>query len=187
MASNSDSSQFVRPRFFEGKILSAEDFQAEQEYHSNKRRMHNRCLHGVRVACGLEVELRKNKVHIEPGMALDCQGNEIVVSEPIRLSLPSRKRRFFLTLAYAETPSHPVPSFERGHGPEAEEFSRIQETFELGWTASDPLGGHHWHNGAWVACGRPHPAAIAKFVIRHRRVRLSRSFEEKISCGRQLW
>ncbi len=187
MASNSDSYQPVRPRFFEGMILSAEDFQAEQEYHSNKRRMHNRCLHGVRVACGLEVDLLRNKVHIEPGMALDCQGNEIVVSKPIKVSLPSRKRRFFLTLAYAETPIHPVPSFGGGHGPEAVEFSRVQETFELGWTARDPLGGHHWHNGAWVACGRPHPVAIAKFVIKRRKIRLSKSFEEKISRGRNVW
>lgn len=187
MASNNDYSKFVRPRYFEGMILSADDFQTEQEYHVNKRRMHNRCLHGCRVACGLEVELRRNTVYIQPGMALDCQGNEIVVSDPVKISLPSRKRRFFLTIAYAETPIHPVPSFELGHGPEAVEFSRIQESFELGWTARDPLAGHHWHNGAWVTCGRPHPIAIAKFVFRRRRVRLSRSFEEKISRGRQLW
>jgi hypothetical protein len=187
MASKNDHPKFERTRYFEGMVLSADDFRTEQEYHCNKRRMHNRCLHGSRVACGLEVDLRRNKVHIEPGMALDCQGNEIVVSEPVKISLPSRKRRFFLTVAHAEIPIRPVHILGLGHGPETEKFSRIQETFELGWTARDPLAGHHWHNGAWVPCGRPHPIAIAKFVFRRRKIRLSKSFEEKISQGRQAW
>ena len=187
MASNNDYPKFVRPRYFEGMILSAEDFQTEQEYHCNKRRMHNRCLHGSRVACGLEVELHRNKVYIQAGMALDCKGNEIIVSEPVRISLPPRKRGFFLTLAYAETATHPMPGFLLDREFEEKKFSRIQESHELGWTAKDPLAGHNWHNGAWTTCGQAHPVAIAKFVFRRQKIKLSRSFEEKISRGRQEW
>lgn len=187
MPNHGNIPKFVRPRYFEGMILSAEDFQTEQEYHCNKRRMHNRCLHGTRVACGLEVDLRRNMVSIQPGMALDCQGNEIVVSEPVRISLPPRKRRFYLTLAYAETASHPMPGFSLDRDLEEEEFSRIQESYELGWTARDPLAGHNRHNGAWIACGQAHPMPIANFVFRRQKIRLGRSFEEKISRGRQIW
>ncbi|MFC1881748.1 hypothetical protein ACFL2S_09670 [Thermodesulfobacteriota bacterium] len=187
MASNSGFNKFVRPRFFEGMLLTADDFQTQQEYHRNKLRMHNRCFHGSRVACGLEVHLRRNTVYIDPGMALDCQGNEIVLTEPVKITLPSRKMRFYLTISYSEIEMKPVPVFSSGSDVNATESSRIQESFELGWTARDPLSGHDWHNGAWIACGRSHPIAIAKFIIRRGKVRLSRSFEEKISVGRQIW
>jgi len=187
MVSHDDINSFVRPRFFEGMILTVEDFQTEQEYHRNKLQMHNRCFHGCKVACGLEVNLRRNSVYIEPGMALDCHGNEIVLSEPVKISLPSRKRRFFLTISYSEIEMNPVPVFSSGSDSNATKFSRIQESFKLGWTARDPLTGHDWHNGAWVTCGRSHPIALAKFVIRRKKVRLSQSFEEKISEGRLIW
>lgn len=187
MGSNNDFNKFIRPRFFEGMLLTADDFQTQQEYHRNKLRMHNRCFHGCRVACGLEVNLRRNTVYIDPGMALDCNGNEIVLSEPVKIPLPSRKKRFFLTISYSEIEKVPVPVFSSGSDSNAAEPSRIQESFKLDWTARYPLVGHDWHNGAWVACGRSHPVAIAKFIIRRGKVRLSKSFKEKISEGRQTW
>lgn len=187
MVSNNDYTKFIRPRFFEGMLLTADDFHTQQEYHRNKLRMHNRCIHGCRIACGLEVNLRRNNVHIEPGMALDCQGNEIVLSEPVKISLPSRKMRFFLTLSYSEIEMDPVPVFSPGSYSDVTEPSRIQESFELGWTARFPLAGHTWHHGAWVTCGRSHPIVIAKFIIERGKVQLSRSFEEKISEGRRNW
>jgi hypothetical protein len=163
-------------------ILTAQDLQAEQEYHIQKRRMHNRCLHGCRVACGLGVTLRRKFVDIEPGMALDCQGNEIVVSEPVRILLPERKRRFFLTLVYTEMEAGPVPSAPADSGFDRHRSSRIRESFALGWSARDPLSAHDWHKGAWAACGRPHPLALAKFIFRHGQARLSRSFEERVKA-----
>ena len=90
MSAYDDYPSLVRPQYASGMILTARDLQAEQEYHIQKRRMHNRCLHGCRVACGLGVTLRRKFVYIEPGMALDCQGNEIVVSEPVKIPLPDR-------------------------------------------------------------------------------------------------
>ena len=187
MVSKSGYNKFVRPRFFEGMLLTADDFQTQQEYHRNKLRMHNRCFHGSRVACGLEVHLRRNTVYIDPGMALDCQGNEIVLTEAVNIPLPSRKIRFFLSISYSEIEINPVPVFSSGSDLNAAEVSRIQESFEFGWTARDPLSGHDWQDGAWVTCGRCHPIAIAKFIIRRGKIRLSRSFERKIAEGRQNW
>ena len=187
MVAHYDNTKIVRPRFFEGMILTADDFQTQQEYHRNKLQMHNRCFHGCRVACGLEVNLRRNSVYINPGMAIDCHGNEIVLSEPVKISLPSRKRQFFLTISYSEIETDPVPVFSSGSDSKTEEFSRIHESFKLGWSARDPLSGHNWHNGVWITCGNSHPIAIAKFIIRRGKVRLSKSFEEKISGCRQTW
>jgi hypothetical protein len=186
MSSHDNHNTFERVRFFHGMLLTEQDFQTEQEYHRNKLRMHNRCLHGCGVACGLEVNLRRNFVYIKPGMALDCHGNEIVVSEPVKISLPARKRSFFLTISYTEVEANLVPTFSPGSDSDMEEFSRIHESFKFGWSARDPLSAHDWHNGAWVTCGRSHPIAVAKFIVRRGKVRLSRSFEEMISEGRQI-
>ena len=182
MSAYNDYHNLIRPHYYSGMILTAQDLQAEQEYHIHKRRMHNRCLHGCRVACGLGVNLRRKFVYIEPGMALDCLGNEIVVPEPVRIPLPDRKRRFFLTLSYSEIEAEPVPSPPAEGDFDRPEFSRIRESFALGWSARDPLSAHDWHNGAWAACGRSHPLALAKFIIRSGQARFSKSFEERVKA-----
>ncbi len=47
--------QFERLRYFYGQVLGAADFRAEQDYFREKLKLHNRCLHGYGVVCGLEV------------------------------------------------------------------------------------------------------------------------------------
>lgn len=189
MGSHDDINTVQRPRYFEGMLLTAHDFQAEQEYHRNKLRMHYRCFHGCRVACGLEINLKRKSVHINPGMAIDCNGNEIVLFEPVKISLPSKKRRFFLTISYSEFETNPVlaPSSDCDLKSKTEGFSRIQESFKIDWSMKDPLSGHDWHDGAWVTCGRSHPIAIAKFIHEDGRIILDKSFKEKISAGRHNW
>ncbi len=44
-----------RLRYFHGQLLSAHDFQREQDYFREKLKLRNRCLHGFGVACGLEI------------------------------------------------------------------------------------------------------------------------------------
>jgi hypothetical protein len=39
--------EFERPRYFAGKLLTAEDFELEQRYHIAKRWLLNRELHGA--------------------------------------------------------------------------------------------------------------------------------------------
>ena len=48
--------EFERLNFFYGQMLSAADFRSEQAYFREKMKLHNRCLHGWGVVCGLEVE-----------------------------------------------------------------------------------------------------------------------------------
>lgn len=48
--------EFERLNYFYGQMLGAHDFQAEQAYFREKLKLHNRCLHGYGVVCGLEVE-----------------------------------------------------------------------------------------------------------------------------------
>ena len=48
--------EFERLNYFYGQMLGAHDFQVEQAYFREKLKLHNRCLHGYGVVCGLEVE-----------------------------------------------------------------------------------------------------------------------------------
>jgi hypothetical protein len=89
---------FDRLRYFYGQLLGAHDFQAEQRYFREKIKLHNRCLHGHGVVCGLGVRVKPldkecapekgerdpalATLILEPGVALDCEGNELVVREP---------------------------------------------------------------------------------------------------------
>ena len=71
-----------RPRYFSGQLLTADDYQAEQDYFLGARRSDNRRLHGWGVICGLGVTPSGNGgVVIEPGLAIDGLGREIVVPE----------------------------------------------------------------------------------------------------------
>jgi hypothetical protein len=47
--------ELTRLRYFYGQMLGPADFQAEQDYFREKLKLHNRCLHGYGVVCGLDV------------------------------------------------------------------------------------------------------------------------------------
>lgn len=47
--------EFKRLRYFYGQMLGVHDFQSEQDYFREKIKLHNRCLHGYGVGCGLLV------------------------------------------------------------------------------------------------------------------------------------
>lgn len=135
----------MRPIYFTGQLLTARDFQAEQEYHQQKRRLLNRTLHGYGVVCGLLVTPTEPpdpaRVTVEAGLALDASGREIVIPEPTKLDLSacldeeeSRERErpqwLFVTLEYEEKETESVPVL----GPDGEEPSqpsRIEESYRL--------------------------------------------------------
>lgn len=48
--------EFERLNFYYGQSLGVADFRSEQQYFLEKLRLHNRCLHGYGVVCGLEIE-----------------------------------------------------------------------------------------------------------------------------------
>lgn len=84
--------KFKRVNYFNGMLLTEEDFVDEQTYLREKLKLHNR-LHGAGVMWGLELrkdcvrvgsgdrERKITKIFIGGGVALDCAGNEIVVCD----------------------------------------------------------------------------------------------------------
>jgi hypothetical protein len=127
-----------RVRYFTGQLLSSDDLKAEQEYFREKLRRHNRMLHGFGVVCGLKVSAPEDgeppwQITVSPGYALTPGGDEIVVTEAVRLVLDSAlggpqagSKRIYIAMRYNELPADPVP------GPGGLEPSRIMETFEVG-------------------------------------------------------
>ena len=77
-------SQFERNKYFYGKLMTVRDFETEQSYLNEKRRLLSRLIHGTGVVCGLEVSdpvVADGKLTLElsPGVAIDCCGCAIVV------------------------------------------------------------------------------------------------------------
>lgn len=100
----------VRLRYSYGMMLGADDLQKEQEYFREKLKLGHRCLDGYGTVCGLKVipiesyqplqratvDVSQNddpattpdlRVQIECGLALDCEGNELLVRNPLTVSL----------------------------------------------------------------------------------------------------
>lgn len=81
-----------RVRYYQRQFLGAEDFQDEQAYHRDMRRRHNIAHHTWGIVVGLEL-IEKDKegdpgakdVYVQPGMAIDGFGREIVVLQPVKL------------------------------------------------------------------------------------------------------
>lgn len=103
-----------RVHFFHGMVLSAEDLEVEQQYHRQMRYLHNR-LHGFGVVSGLEVSVARGSVRVEPGLAVDPCGREIVVTQPLTVRLERRRHGDAaepwlrdLVITWQEVPEAPV-------------------------------------------------------------------------------
>jgi hypothetical protein len=166
---------FVRPRFFGGMLLTEDDLQAAVDYTVAKRKLTNRHVIGAGVVCGLEVTCHPcdpAKVSVSPGYAIECCGNDILVScaeevdvialvRDLRLRTgvdcgepcdDNPRKEFYLYVRYAETPTAPVAPYASDDCATGEcEFSRIREgyCFEL---RCDPPGDEPTILDALKAC-----------------------------------
>ena len=123
-----------RVNYFNGQLLSTADFQAEQEYHRAKQRLHNRVLHGAGVVEGLKVSVGKGggagSVVVTPGSALDPAGELISLCEAGSLLLKSTAAAVLVFLRYTECPADAVPA--GSNNPDAtSQPSRVEEGSEL--------------------------------------------------------
>ena len=72
-----------RNRYYYGKLLDVSHFEIEQNYLNGKRWLMNRLIGGTGVVCGLNVSVDADgaRLILEPGVAIDGWGREIVVPE----------------------------------------------------------------------------------------------------------
>ena len=77
-----------RVHYYNGQRLTAADFNQEQDYHLQKRRLHNKMLHGTGVVSGLRVTVETScppVIVVEAGLALDPSGREVILTAPVEL------------------------------------------------------------------------------------------------------
>ena len=122
-----------RVNYFTGQLLTSADLQQEQDYLRSRFRRLTLALHGVGIVSGLHVSVEcgagsaRQRVVVQPGLALDPHGEELVVCAPQLVTLPAAGTALFLQVRHAETPAAPVPQVTTGSAGEAQQFSRIRE------------------------------------------------------------
>ena len=124
-----------RVRYFTGLLLSADDFEAEQEYLLGRQRLLLRLLIGSGVVTGLEVTLESaSTVVVSAGVAIDAMGHVIEVTRPHLVDVTSCAQGMTqrLALRYAERAAHPVPA------PNGLQASRWDEGAEVVLVESKP-------------------------------------------------
>ncbi len=105
-----------RPLFFSGQLLDAETLTAEQDYHREKLRRHNRALLGYGVVSGLAVRVEPttdsggSRIVVEPGYAVDSFGEEISLPRGATLPVPRQGESAFVTLRFWEHACPPSPT-----------------------------------------------------------------------------
>lgn len=139
---------FERNKYFFGKLLTVSDFESEQRYYNDKRRLLNRALEGCGIVCGLNVVLVDNEreISIEKGVALDYQGREIIVDAPLHKTLPmiqgfniEKQGDCYLCLEYNEVEAEPVHSIVDATANDGHETpkNKYRETYRLSITYNE--------------------------------------------------
>ncbi len=100
----------TRPVFFAGRLLDPATLTAEQDYHREKLRRHNRAVLGYGTVSGLEIRVDDAdsgpaSIAIEAGLAIDRAGEEISLPYALRLPLPPDGDAEFVSLRFWEHPS----------------------------------------------------------------------------------
>lgn len=163
---NCEYNNFKKARYFHGMLMTERDFQDEQKYHIEKRKLVNRMLHGFGVVCGLQIKpttpTASSTIIISRGLALDCYGNEIYVNKDYSLNLdkilntdpvitakkaicrdetaPPNKDRLYIIIRYNERDTDQVPIYAPGGDCQEKscENSRNREGFCIDYSYDRP-------------------------------------------------
>jgi hypothetical protein len=150
----------LRPRYVPRQLVTAADLTAEQEFLRERRRLHNRFLHGCGVVCGLDVlaepgtDGARASVRVTAGYALTPEGEEVAVPQDHTLPVgPARADecldtgerevgRLFLALGYREELAYPVPAAPERCQPGALvcEHARTCVGYRFAWLDELPQG-----------------------------------------------
>lgn len=97
-----------RPIYFAGRLLDAATLTAEQDYHREKIRRHNRALVGYGVVSGLDVRVEApaggtgSEIVVGAGYAVDRRGEEICLPFEVRILPPANADATFVTIRFWE-------------------------------------------------------------------------------------
>lgn len=123
-----------RVNYFFGQLLSAADFQVEQDYLREKQRRYVRAVHGSGVVNGLKVKVANHgndwEITVTPGLAIDPMGELLELCAVSLLPLISTSSAALVYLRYLERQTDRLP-FPGASSDEDGQPSRIVEGCEL--------------------------------------------------------
>lgn len=145
---------YKRVNYTTGLVLGVDEFQQEELYLLEKRRLHNRAQHGYGTLCGLHVSQENTdngvEIRVAPGIAVNPKGQEIRVpqtqcallndwlerhKEEVQPTLgsPPQPLQVYLVLCYDEckTDEVPIPSGPCISLEDSSAASRIADAFVL--------------------------------------------------------
>lgn len=144
---------FERNKYFYGKLLSVDDFETEQRYMNDKRRILNRFVNGCGVVCGMEtLAVDDATICVERGIALDFAGREVIIENPVtkKLSLiqgfdsysdeDNEDADLYLCVGYDEKNKEAVHNISHARKEDLDEveYNKYQETYRLYLTTKEP-------------------------------------------------
>ena len=139
---------FERNNYYYGMLLSVENFNAEQKYLNDKRRLINRLVHGSGVVSGMNiVAIDEQTISLESGLAFDSTGREIVVANPVTKKLSmingydsamssGSNAYVYLCIEYSENEKGQMYDISSEKNNSAHD--RVREGYELYLTSAEP-------------------------------------------------
>lgn len=129
--SNIDKFILKRVNAFPGLIIDDDIWRDSHDYHRTQQRLHNLAVHGPGIVTGLGVTANQppgSSVIISPGMAIDSEGNIIVVSQPQIYKIQSREKgTIYINIQFREILTGPYQPPEDGQPTRILEAYSIQE------------------------------------------------------------
>jgi hypothetical protein len=125
-----------RTNYFTSQFLVEDDFKNEQAYHLEMRHLHNRALHIWGVVDGLVVKRDgPQSVSVGPGMAIDKNGKEIILSQSPSPAVtfdknPPGPGALFVVLSYKDNDQDPKYIYT-GTGLTDKNYTRTVESWKL--------------------------------------------------------
>ncbi len=171
-----ESEALERARFFRGKVLTLEDLELTQQYFRERFKRHNRSLHGFGIVSGLNVTVNSGQIAVEPGLALDCEGNELVIDTGQSIVPPPNAdwHTAFVNLRFVSACADRKAIAETEEPCDAMVF--MGESFEVAVAPENSNRGHRHLRARWLACGQPHALTIAKLKYKSQGWRVDRSY-----------
>jgi hypothetical protein len=127
--------QLKRVNPFQGLVIDSETWRDAHEYHRSQQRLHMLAFHNVGIVGGLNVVANEPldlSVNIQPGMAVDNEGNVIIVPKSQHYQIQTReKSTIYLIIQFREVPTEPYQPPEGGQPTRIIEAYRIQEREKL--------------------------------------------------------
>jgi len=175
-----ESQALERARFFRGKVLKPEDLELQQQYFREKLKRHNRSLHGFGILSGLRVSVNAGQIVVGPGLALDCEGNELVIETSQSLVPPPNTdwHTAFVNVRFVEACADRASV--TGAEATSDLTAYLAEGFELAVAPENSNRGHRHLRARWLACGRSHALTIAKLKRNPQGWRVDRGYRAPV-------